>query len=386
MRRTLLAATTALCMLGAPQAHAALIVTNPISDFLSQTLNDLQVAATHAVEAAVAAMSQLQNTTLISGFNQISNYLKGQTASSIQIADASNTVNAMFARSLHNSEIVAAHAVSPAACLALDMSQSASVASSQADRVTLILANVTDPRGEGAPSTPAFGGAAQAAEANRTLHLRRYCSQLDVEAGLCSAVSELENGDTRAASLFGHPTYPAQADLDAANDYATTILQPTPPSPLRGDARSGVNGAQATQRRRNYDGRMSLARWVLNSLVGAYTSSVQLTSDQQAQQRLLGRTATANGSLYDVLDLEVTRRFGNQAWNVALERMPSDPVILREIARQNALQAYLSWFDIKMRMQENALLAAQVGADAERDLRDPRFQSPSAPYPVIGAR
>ncbi len=377
--RTTLMATAALtvAMLCSSPAKADIPVTNPISDLLSNAISKLQA------EAALA-YSNLNISTLTMGFNQVSNYMKGQTASMIQLFDASNTANATFQRQVRNAGIVADHSVSPAACLALDQGQSASVAGAQADRVTIILSGVTDARGEGGPGNPAYSGAAQAAEANRVLHLRRYCGALDVEAGICGAVSQRENGDQRAASMFGQPTYTAQADIDAANDYASSLLQPTPPPPLRADARKGIDGVQAEQQRKAYNARMSLSRWITNDLVGMRASAVVLSADQQAQQRAMGRTPTANGSEYDALDLEVSRRYGNVGWNVALERMPSAPVLLREVSRQLALQAHLTWLDMKLRMPETAAVAALNAADAERDRA--MHQTPTAPLPLIGAR
>jgi len=377
--RTTLMATAALtvAMLCSSPAKADIPVTNPISDLLSNAISKLQA------EAALA-YSNLNISTLTMGFNQVSNYMKGQTASMIQLFDASNTANATFQRQVRNAGIVADHSVSPAACFALDQGQSASVAGAQADRVTIILSGVTDARGEGGPGNPAYSGAAQAAEANRVLHLRRYCGALDVEAGICGAVSQRENGDQRAASMFGQPTYAAQADIDAANDYASSLLQPTPPPPLRADARKGIDGVQAEQQRKAYNARMSLSRWITNDLVGMRASAVVLSADQQAQQRAMGRTPTANGSEYDALDLEVSRRYGNVGWNVALERMPSAPVLLREVSRQLALQAHLTWLDMKLRMPETAAIAALNAADAERDRA--MHQTPTAPLPLIGAR
>ena len=379
MPKTKLLAASALtaAMLYAGPAWADIPVTNPISDILSNVIAKAQAAA-------ALAYSNLNISTLTLGFNQVSNYLKGQTASLMQITDASNTANASFQRQMRNAGIVADHAVSPAACLALDQGQSASVAGAQADRVTVILSGVTDARGEGGPGNPAYSGAAQAAEANRVLHLRRYCGALDVEAGICGAVSQRENGDQRAASMFGQATYAGQADIDAANDYGSTLLQPTPPPPLRTDARRGLDGVQAEQQRKAYNARMSLSRWITNGLVGMRASAVVLSGDQQAQQRAMGRTSTANGSEYEAIDLEVSRRYGNVGWNVALERMPTAAPILREVSRQLAFQAHLTWLDTKLRIQEAAALAALNAADAERDRA--AHQTPTAPLPLIGER
>ena len=98
----------------------------------------------------------------------------------------------------------------------------------------------------------------------------------------------------------------------------------------------------------------------------------------------MGRASTANGSEYEAIDLEVSRRYGNVGWNVALEKMPTAATILREVSRQLAFQAHLTWLDSKLRMQETAALAAMNAADAERDRA--AHQTPTTPLPLIGSR
>lgn len=377
-KRHILASAAVVALLHGTPARAEIPVTNPISDALTNLVNQAQ-------QMLWKQLSDLNITTLINGFNQLTNYMKAQVSSAMQIADASNTANATFQRQVRNADIVANHTVSPQACLALDSGQSITVAGAQADRVTVVLADYSDNRGEGGPGTPAYAGTAQAAQANRELHLTRYCSRVDAEAGLCSSPSRRANADQRASSLFAQPTYQSQPDIDAANDFATALLQPTPPAPLRGDERRGLEGVQAEQARKNYNARQSASHWAVDAAaVSSHASAVSLTVDQQAQQKIMGRPQTATGSVSEAIELEVNRRYGNQAWNVGLEAMPSAPVILREIARQLALQAYLTWQSNKLHVQEVTLLAAMNAADAERDLH--AHQAPTMPTPLIGQR
>ena len=385
-RRSLLAATALGLALVTGPALGQWEVTNPISDAISWAINAVQKAAILTVDASVNAMGELQNSTLVLGFNQITNYLKGQTASQVQITDASNVAQAQFTRSVRNADIAAGHAVSPAACLAVDAGKTIATAALGTTQTAAVLSGVSDRRGEGAPRTPAYHGAGQAAGANRQYHLSRYCSQVDVEAGLCGAVSSLENADQRALSVFGQATYADQDRLNAANDYALTLIQPTPQAPLRGDARKSENGAQLEQERRNYNARMSLASGAMNTLVAWRTGTARLTAEQQAQQRAMGQVATDTASAFEATELEVLRRHGNAAWGVSLERMTTAPVILREVARQLALQAYLQWSDTKLRMLELGLAAGHTAADARRDYDRAFQQLPAMPIPVAGAR
>lgn len=385
-RRSLLAATALGLAVAVSPAIAQQVVTNPISDMLSNLISGIQRAAILTVDASVNAMGELNNLTLISGFNQLSNYLKGQTASHLQITDASNTAQAQFTRSVRNADIAAGHAVSPAACLAQDAGRTIATATLGVAQTAAVLSGVSDRRGEGAPRTPAYYGAGQAAQANRQYHLSRYCSQVDVEAGLCGAVSPLENADQRALSVFGQATYADQDRLNAANDFSVTLVQPTPPPPLRADARNSANGAQLEQERRNYNARMSASSAAMNTLVAWRTATARLTPEQQAQQRAMGQVPMETASAFEATELEVLRRHGNAAWGVSLERMTTAPVILREVSRQLALQAHLTWADTKLRMLELGLAAGHTAADARRDYERAFQLLPTMPIPVAEAR
>ena len=98
----------------------------------------------------------------------------------------------------------------------------------------------------------------------------------------------------------------------------------------------------------------------------------------------MGQVATDTASAFEATELEVLRRHGNAAWGVSLERMTTAPVILREVARQLALQAYLQWSDTKLRMLELGLAAGHTAADARRDYDRAFQQLPAMPIPLAG--
>lgn len=357
----------------------------PIKIAFDKALNYLETQATNLVQTAVQDMSKLLDGDLRLSTQQITSNIRGATAASMQIADASNTAMARFQRDVRNAQIAANHAVPQEACLAIDGGQAISLARVQSGEVQRAIARVTDPRGEGGPGTPAYGGNAQAAQANFQQHLSRYCSQLDVEAGLCGAVSQHENADQRASSLIGPNTYPDTPSLDAANDYATTLTQPVPPASLRGDARKSVTGLQDEQARRLYNARMSLARTALSDIIADHAATVSLTPEQQQFLQSRGRGSQTVGSWTDVTDIEVNRRYGNTVWAAGLEKMASAPVLLREIARELALQNQIDWANHQKLERQTALLASLVAAEAKRQYDD-RHRVPTMPVPQMASQ
>ena len=180
---------------------------------------------------------------LTAGFTQQSNYTKAAVGAQEQIADASNTAMATYQKDIRNAQLRDEHTMSPEACTALNMGQAITVSAGQSWRVGQALGAVTDPRGEAGPGTPANAGQGQAAAAITQLHLSRYCSQNEASAGLCTVNAPRENLDQRASSLFGAPNYAGQDGVDAANDYATSLIQPVPPAAARGDALTSVAGS-----------------------------------------------------------------------------------------------------------------------------------------------
>ena len=361
-------------------AWADLPVVDIVTDQLMQTLNKLVTDAINQVQTAITGVGD----TLTRATDQVTRNVRATVAAQEQIQDATNTAMATYQRNVRNADIVANHVVTPAACLALDGGQSISVAGRQADQFSRNVGAITNPRGEGGPATPAWEGAGQAAMANVQQHLARYCSAADVQAGLCPAVSPLENADQRADSFIGVPTYGDQATINAANDYITTLLQPVPPGALRGDPRKSMAGLQEEEDRRNYNASMSLARKVATDIFASHTPTVQLTPEQQQQMQAEGRPQLQTASSADALALEVTRRYGSQAWAASLEQMPSAPVILREVAREQALGNYVALKTYQRLDQIAVLAAAQLAATATGRFQQARI--PTMPIPQVASQ
>ena len=386
MRKLSLLAGTALgiavgaALFSARQAWADLPVVDYVTGLLLKELNKLALDAINQVQVAVTGVGD----TLTRATDQVTRNVRATVAAQEQIQDATNTAMATYQRNVRNADIVANHVVTPAACLALDGGQSISVAGRQADTFSRNVGAITNPRGEGGPATPAWEGAGQAAMANVQQHLARYCSAADVQAGLCPAVSPLENADQRADSLLGVPTYGDQATINAANDYITTLLQPVPPGALRGDPRRSMAGLQEEEDRRQYNASMSLARKVATDIFASHAPTVQLTPEQQQQLQAEGRPQVQTASASDALALEVTRRYGSQAWATSLEQMPSAPVILREVAREQALGNYIALKAYQRLDQLAAMAAAQLAATATARFQQAR--TPTMPIPQVASQ
>ena len=386
MRKLSLLAGTALgialgaALFSARPGWADLPTTDIITDQLMDRLNKLVTDAINQVQTAVTGVGD----TLTRATDQVTRNVRATVAAQEQIQDATNTAMATYQRNVRNADIVANHVVTPAACLALDGGQSISVAGRQADQFSRSVGAITNPRGEGGPATPAWEGAGQAAMANVQQHLARYCSAADVQAGLCGAVSPLENADQRADSLLGTPTYADQATINAANDFVTTLLQPVPPGALRGDPRKSLAGLQEEEDRRQYNASMSLARKVATDIFASHAPTVQLTAEQQQQLQAEGRPQVQTASASDALALEVTRRYGSQAWATSLEQMPSAPVILREVAREQALGNYMALRTYQRLDQIAAMGAAQLAATATARFQQARV--PTMPIPQVASQ
>ncbi len=361
-------------------AWADLPVVDIVTDRLMQILNDATNQAIQQVQTAITGVG----TTLTRATDQVTRNIRGTVAAQEQIQDASNTAMATYQRNLRNAQVIADHVVTPAACLALDGGQSVTVSGLQADKFSRNVGAITNPRGEAGPATPAWEGAGQAAMANVQQHLARYCSTADVQAGLCNAVSPLENADQRADSFIGSPTYADQATINAANDYVTTLLQPVPPGALRGDPRKSLAGLQEEEDRRNYNANMSLARKVATDIFASHAPTVQLTAEQQQQLQVEGRPELQTASWYDALGLEITRRYGSQTWAVSLEQMPTAPVILREVAREQALGNYIAWRSYQRLDEIAAVGAAQLAATATG--RFGQARTPTMPIPQVASQ
>ena len=370
-------------LFNAPDAHALFgagdVVTDPGLYGVMSTVQGAIVSALQSMENSVVNkftdIGNLLGNQLTAGFTQQSNYAKAAVGAQEQIADASNTAMAAYQKDLRNAQLRDEHTMSPQACTALNMGQAITVSAGQSWRVGQALGAVTDPRGEAGPGTPAYAGQGQAAAAITQLHLSRYCSQNEAAAGLCTVDPTRENLDQRASSLFGVPNYDGQNGVDAANDYATNLIQPIPPAASRGDALTSVAGQDAQARRRGYNARMSLARSVINDVVASRTNSVTLTPEQKQQQTNMGLTATDTSSWYGALELEVYRRAGGVEWAAALQSMTPKAVQV-EIATELAMSNYIALANLKVAQQNAALAAAQLAASSTNEMR-PAASMPS---------
>ncbi len=363
-------------MFNAPDAKAVLGLGDIVSDPTSYLkIAALQTALTNALtklqDSVINKFTDIGNLLddkLTNGFTQQSNYAKAAVGAQQQIADANNTVMTTFQKDMRNAELRDEHTLSPQACAALNLGQAITVGAGQAWRVRQALGSVTDPRGEAGPGTPAYAGQGQAAAAITQLHLTRYCSQTEAAAGLCTLDATRENLDQRSSSLIGVPSYDGQPGVDAANDYATNLIQPIPPAASRGDGLTSVAGQDAQARRRGYNAMVSLSRDVVNDIISSRTNSVTLTADQKQQQTSMGLTPTEKSSWYGALELEVYRRAGGVEWAAALQAMTPKSVLI-EIATEKAMGNYIALANFKVNQQIAAMMAANLAATATRDLR-----------------
>ena len=381
MRAKLLGSAAAGVVIGgilfnAPDARAVFGVGDVVTDPGSYTvIGTLQSALTSVISKMqdklydqFTNIGNLLTDKLTAGFTQQSNYTKAAVGAQEQIADASNTAMATYQKDIRNAQLRDEHTMSPQACTALNMGQAITVSAGQSWRVGQALSAVTDPRGEAGPGTPANAGQGQAAAAITQLHLSRYCSQNEAAAGLCTVDLTRENLDQRASSLFGVPNYNGQNGVDAANDYATNLIQPVPPAASRGDALTSVAGQDAQARRRGYNAKMSLARGVVSDIIASRTNSVTLTPEQKQQQTNMGLTATDTSSWYGALELEVYRRAGGVEWAAALQGMTPKAVQI-EIATELAVGNYIALANLKVAQQNAALAAAQLATSATNELK-----------------
>jgi hypothetical protein len=305
---------------------------------------------------------------LTKGFTQQSNYQKAQVGAHMQITDASNAAMARVNRDTRNAQIVSEHTVSPQHCLAVSNGQANVAASVAAVQVAQTIGSITDNRGEAIVGQPAFYGQAQAVQAINSLHMSRYCSQTEEDAGLCTRTA-LANADQHGWNLFGNGNYGNQDGVNAANDYATNLLQPIVPAALRADQLASVTGQDAFARRRSYNARMSLGRSLLNYVIGIQAPVVPLTATQKQQLTNEGLPQTNQGSWLQALTLEVDRRFSDLGWAVALQAMPP-ATVQREIATELALSNYLALQNYRVGLWQAALTATQVAQTEEINFRN----------------
>lgn len=378
MRGNLLRTTAFIVMGGilfnAAPARADLPTIDVITHFL---LTQMQNAVTNTISKVGDKVTDIGNLisdkilnlgdtlsdVLTRGFTQQSNYQKAAVGAQMQIADASNAAQFQIGRDTRNAQIVTEHTPSPEQCVANRAGQTSVSASVAAVAVAQSIGSITDNRGEAIAGQPAYYGQAQAVQAINQLHASRYCSQTEADAGLCS-VSALASADQHSWNFFGGGSYAGQDGINAANDFATNVVQPIVPAALRGNQLTSVTGQDAWARRRSYNARMSLARGMMNYAIGIQAPVVTLNEDQKKQMVNEGIPAADKGSWLQAVTLEVNRRFSGLQWAANLQQMPP-ATVQREIATELALANYLALQNYRVGLWNAALAATQVAQHEE---------------------
>jgi hypothetical protein len=317
------------------------------------------------------------NTLLQEGFTQSANYVKAQTGAMQQIADASNLANAQFQMQVRDARIRDDHTVSPSACAGLDGMVSTNAAAVQGYDVAWTIANIHNARGQAQPGMPSYYGQAQGVASMAQEHLAAYCDQKDIDAGLCTSLSAMPDGDSEYSAFYGAGTYGSQPAINAAKDYAINLIEPVAPAALRGDQLRSITGQNAAVRRRSYDARMSLAQAVVDQQIGMQAPSVPITQAQRQYLTSIGLPAPADGAIswFQALQIEAERRVSDINWAATLQAEPP-AAVEREIATELALSNYLAFQNFKIALQHEDIGAAHLAHDVDRDFL-PTSQMPT---------
>jgi hypothetical protein len=320
------------------------------------------------------------NFSALSGFSQITNYLKAQVGANEQIADANNMVNARLQRDVINAHIMDEHAVNRQDCLNLEGGQATIVAARKAEDVQVALDVAKDARTRAARNTPSWTGAGQASQANNSLHFSKYCDDAEAEAGLCSlADTSIKGADQDASSLLTPPVYSDQKAIDRANDYEMTLIQPVAPAAMRGNAITTPEGQQAMPGRRSYNAAISLAHDIGNDVLSWRAGTVTLTAAQKAEAQREGISQTDTGSLWEATELEVNRRYSGTDWQADLQAMPSEKSVLIQIALLDSQRNWLLWQQLKLQQKTALVSAKRLALEADASLK--RFTPLPVPNP-----
>ncbi|BBC81868.1 hypothetical protein HK27_11900 [Acetobacter orientalis] len=347
-----------------------------------------------AISAAQSALSTATNTAktvlndtlggidgdLGKGFNQLTNYLKGQVGAQQQIADANNMVQAELAKEVRHAEIQDLHAVNRQDCLNLEGGQAQVVAARQSNDVALALDVAKGARTRAGKGTPSWAGGGQGAQANNNAHFAKYCDDAEADAGLCTLASPTMKGaDQAATSMFTAPVYSDQEAIDRANAYAVTLIEPVAPAAQRGSAITSTQGQQLMPFRRSYNAAMHLAHMIVDHVLSQRTQTVTLTSAQKAEAQREGITVTDKGSSWEETELEVNRKYSGTDWQADLQAMSSDKSVLIQIALLDAQRNYLLWNSYKLQEMTAAAEAKRLALEAESTLS--RHSASSLPVP-----
>jgi hypothetical protein len=349
-------------------------VIKAIEQTMSDTLSNItkQLGSTGPLGTILGDIQNGSITTLlVQGFTQNANYAKAQVDAISQITDGALTSHARFQRDMRNAAIRDEHTTSSLHCVALDAGQTVTASAGSSWKVAQSISDVADNRGEAGPNQPAFYGQSQAVAAIAQLHFARYCSQAEATAGLCS-LSSAPNADQRASTLFGTGTLNGQTGVNAANDFATNLIEPIVPAALRGDQLTSETGRDAAVRRHAYNARISLARHILDYAIGIQSPSVPLNATQQAQMQNDGLTSTATGSWLQVLTLDAERRVSDINYAAQLQAM-TPAAVNREIVLELGATNYLLTQLLRVGIMHASTAAAHMANDVEHDF------APTAP-------
>ncbi|WP_459677716.1 hypothetical protein [Acidisoma sp. 7E03] len=338
-----------------------------VLNFMSEVQNTISKTMQQINTAIGGTTYGDTNTLLREGFTQNANYSKAAVGAQEQIADASNESMAQFDLQMRDAQIRDQQTASPSQCAALDGGVSTQAAAHSAFQVAATISRMQDERDEGWPNMPSYYGEAQGDAAANAEHVGGYCDANDQAAGLpCTASAATADIDQSFSTLFGSGTYATQQALTAAKDYATNLIEPVAPAPLRGSQLTSLAGQDAQVRRRAYNARMSAAQTFVDNIVGYQSQTVPLTTIQQQYLSDVGLPAQTQGSWLQVLQIEAERRVSDVNWAAQLQAMPPASVE-REIATELALNNYLQFQIYKTSLQRGSLEAAHLAVDAEHD-------------------
>lgn len=338
---------------------------------LQSAMNKIVSSVGDKLMSSITSLGGLLEGNLTSGFTQLTNYLKAQVSGQEQIADANNTINAQLQRDLRNAALRDEHATNSQDCANLTSGQAAVVAVHQARDVEVALDTAKDARNQARKNTPSWAGGAQAVQAANRLHMSRYCSDAEAEAGMCTQPDvKYVGADQSAASLVGVGAYASQQDVNAASDYGTNLIEPVARPAIRGSVLNSVAGQALLGQDRQYRASMSLAHDVVNDVLSWHTANVPLSPAQIAEASAEGLHLGSVGSQFQALDLEVNRHFGGLQWQASLQAMPEKSVMV-QIAVLLAQQQFLTWKQLALQQKQALMQAAQLAHTADATYRAP---------------
>lgn len=233
-----------------------------------------------------------------------------------------------------------------------------------------------------------------ASQAMVEAHLADYCAPEDLGVRGCTQASARPNAPFLAETLLSgsgvgsapDPTRPnsylpevlsfnADRVLDARR-FIDNLVDPYPLDDLPEDLRGTPQGMAFWMRKKVYEGRLSVARYVLNHALALRVPSAALRGwlervwrEAKADEHLAASRAQLPEqiSYAELLKTEVDRRYASPSWYAGIAGSP-EAAVLRELAYMTALQLNLTYLRFRQGERLELLLAEQVasGADAHR--------------------